>query len=92
MHAHSKTKPVFCSGPYLRAADFLPPSLPRAAGPAARLHSEARLALTLDTTKKSLTPAADKAFVTAVRQSKTGAKEAVVVAVRHMKSILHHVK
>ena len=35
---------------------------------------------------------ADKAFVTAVRQSKTGAKEAVVVAVRHMKSILHHVK
>ena len=56
------------------------------------MHSEARLALTLDTTKKSLTPAADKAFVTAVRQSKTGAKEAVVVAVRHMKSILHHVK
>ena len=56
------------------------------------MHSKARLELKLDTTAKSLTPAADKAFVRVVRQSKTGAKEAVVVAVRHMKSILHHVK
>ena len=89
---HMQKKTVFCSGPYMRAPDFLSPSLPRAGGDAAKLHSKARLELKLDTTAKSLTPAADKAFVRVVRQSKTGAKEAVVVAVRHMKSILHHVK
>ena len=75
---------MFCSGPQGRPVDwFSATHLPVAKGEAARLHSSARNALWF-TEGKSLTPAADRAFVTLLKE-KSGKQRDVVVAVPHLK-------
>ena len=84
-HAHAEAT-VFCSGPQGRPVDWIPvPHLPRAADDASKLHSPARNSLGF-TEAASLTPGADKAFVTTKDDGRK-----VVVAVRRMKQSLFHV-